>query len=60
MSDSRVHVRVQDTCDEQTGVLVFSVYQGVGNGDVGFVTASPIPRNSQCSFISVQSENLEQ
>lgn len=38
MSDSRVHVKVQDPCDEQSGELVFSVYQGVENGDVGFVT----------------------
>lgn len=59
-SDNRAHIRVQDPCDEQAGELMFSVWQGVGKGDVELVTASLIPGNSQNSFVSIQSENEEQ
>lgn len=39
---------------------MFSVWQGVGKGDVELVTASLIPGNSQNSFVFIQSENEEQ
>lgn len=39
---------------------MFSVWRGVGKGDVELVTASLIPGNSQNSFVSIQSENEEQ